>query len=348
MGSIYTSEGWLDVPAILRMGYPFTFITGGRGTGKTFGALRHARERSSPGHRFMLLRRTQVQLELIGKQEFSPFKAVDAATGTMTCSTPLSKNTVGFYNGQETDDGRLVPSGPLLGYGAALSVFSNLRGFGGGEECDLVIFDEFIPQAQERPIKDEAGALWNCMETLGRNRELAGKDPMQLLCLANANTLGNPIFLDLGLVTTAERMRAVGREIWTDDKRGILLVILQQSPISEAKRETALYKLQQGSDFAKMALDNDFSYEERSIIGRADLKELVPVAAIGEICIYRRKSGGYYISGHRSGSPDSYGTGPGERARFKRRYLWLWQAYMKRKIMFEQYVDEVLFNKYMT
>ena len=342
---LYTDAGWLDVPEILRQGYPFTFVTGGRGTGKTYGALLHARQRSAPMHRFMLLRRTQAQVELISKPEFSPFKAIDLGSGTITVTQPLTKYTSGFYNGQEQDDGSIKAYGPILGYTAALSTFSNLRGWS-TPEIDLCIFDEFVPERHERPIKDEAGALWNCYESVNRNREMAGGSPLQLLCLANANTLGNPIFIDLQLVSVAEKMRAKGREIWTDDKRGILLVLLQQSPISEAKRDTALYRLQQGSEFARMALDNDFAYEERSEVGRLQLKELVPLVAVGEICIYRRKAGGYYVSGHRSGSPESFGTGPNDLLRFKRKYLWLWQAYMNKRVVFEQYIHEILLNKY--
>lgn len=338
--NLYTSDGWLDVAGIVKQGYPFTFVTGGRGTGKTYGALLYARQRSAPSHRFMLLRRTQAQVELISKPEFSPFKALDLAEGFVTVTQPLTKYTSGFYNGQEQDDGTWKAAGPLLGYTAALSTFSNLRGFD-ASDVDLIIFDEFIPQAQERPIKDEPGALYNCYESVARNRT-----GVQLLCLANANTLGNPIFLDLQLVQTAERMRAKGREIWTDDERGIMLVILQQSPISEMKRQQPLYRLQKDSEFTRMALDNDFAYEERSGSGRLPLKELVPLVAVGEICVYRRKAGGYYVSGHRSGSPETFGTGAHDLERFGRKYRWLWQAYMNRNILFEEYVQEVLFTKY--
>ena len=342
---LYTDAGWVDIPEILHQGYPFNFVSGGRGTGKTYGALLHGRQRSAPMNRFMLLRRTQAQVELISKPEFSPFKAIDAGSGTLTVTQPLTKYTSGFYDGREQDDGSVKAYGPPLGYTAALSTFSNLRGWS-APEISLCIFDEFIPERHERPIKDEAGALWNCYESINRNREMAGGSPLQLLCLANANTLGNPIFIDLQLVSVAEKMRAKGREIWTDDKRGILLVLLQQSPISEAKRDTALYRLQQGSEFSKMALDNDFAYEERSEVGRLPLKELVPLVAVGEICIYRRKAGGYYVSGHRSGSPELFGTGPNDLLRFKRKYLWLWQAYMNKRVVFEQYIHEILLNKY--
>lgn len=343
--NLYTPEGWLNVPEILAAAYPFTFVTGGRGTGKTFGALQEARRRSAPDHRFMLLRRTQAQVELISKPEFSPFKALDRVNGYTTITQPLTKYTSGFYEGSETEEGVWKASGPVLGYTAALSTFSNLRGFD-ASDVDLLIFDEFIPQAQERPIKDEAGALWNCYETVNRNREISGQSPLQLLCLANANTLGNPIFLDLQLVQVAEKMRQKGREIWSDDKRGILLVILQQSPITAQKADTTLYRMQHGSEFAKMALDNDFAYEERGATQKLPLKELVPLVAVGEICVYRQKAGGYYVSGHRSGSPEIFGTGPHDLQRFRSKYLWLWQAYMRRNVTFEEYLHEILFTQY--
>ena len=37
-----------------------------------------------------------------------------------------------------------------------------------------IIFAEFIPEAHERLIKNEAAALFNFYETINRNRELDG------------------------------------------------------------------------------------------------------------------------------------------------------------------------------
>ena len=49
---------------------------------------------------------------------------------------------------------------------------------------------------------------------------------------------------------------------------------------------------------------------------------------------------------HRSGSPKTYGTGEKERERFKKDYMFLWKAYMKNMIIFEEYINEILFDKY--
>ena len=216
MVTLYTPDGWVDMAGIMDEGYPFTLVCGGRGTGKTFGALVKVRQESSPGNRFIYLRRTQTQLDLLNKPEFSPWRSVDKVLGTVTVTRSITKYNAGYYDGTIMEDGTAAPEGPPLGVSAALTTFSNLRSF--DSDASRILYDEFIPQAGDRPIKDEAEALWNCYETVNRNRELAGQDPVQLVCMANANTIGNPIFLDLGLVQVAERMRAKGKEWWTDER----------------------------------------------------------------------------------------------------------------------------------
>lgn len=345
--NLYTTDGWLDFPAIRNLGIPFNFIVGGRAIGKTYGGLQDLREQSvTAGERFLLLRRLQSQLDLINKPEYSPFKSLDADHGYYTASRPISKYTAGFYEAHKADDGSLVPEGSCIGYTAALSTVSSVRGWD-ASDVRYILYDEFIPESHERPLKDEAGALFNCYETINRNRELSGRPPVQLFCLANANDLGNPIFLALGLVNRAETMRQRGQDIWIDHKRGICLIILKNSPISNAKRETALYKLTGGTEFAEMALDNSFAGEERGDIRPMPLKEYRPVVVIGELCVYQHKSNGtYYISTHVTGSPPVYGAGPVDRERFRRAYFWLYQAYLMRQVIFETYSCEILLKKY--
>lgn len=343
---LYTEDGWLDVPALLRTGLPFLFVVGGRGTGKTYGALKEARRRSSEGHRFIYLRRTLTQIEIINKPEYCPFKALDANEGYLTAVKPVSKYSSAFYDAEATEDGKMAAGGPALGYTAALSVASHLRSQD-MSDCDLILYDEFIKLPQEHPIKGEAAALWGLYETVNRNREQLGRPACQLLCLANANELGNPVFMDLKLIRRAERMRERKQEWWQDDKRGIGLAILQGSPISARKRTDALYRMLGDSEYTQMALDNAFSAEEKSQIKAMPLKDLIPIVAVGEICIYRSKTGGFYVSGHRSGSPPVFGSGPKELQRFRLKHSYLWIAYLQRRITFEEYSCEICFCNYM-
>ena len=178
-------------------------------------------------------------------------------------------------------------------------------------DVDLIIFDEFIPEAHERPIKNEAAALFNAYETINRNRELDGAAPCQLLCLANANDLGNPVFLELGLVRKAESMRRKGQEVYIDPKRGICMIILQKSPISREKTATALYKLAKDGEYSQMAIGNTFAGAGENRIHSIPLQQLVPVVTVGELTAYRIKGQkDYYFCTHPSGNPPHYGTGP--------------------------------------
>ena len=350
---LYLDSGYLNIRGILAQGLPFNFCWGGRGTGKTYGALKDAVE---SGVKFMFMRRTQTQLDLISKPEFSPFKPLNKDYGWNVGIVPLSKYNGGVYhmeaekkilNGEEIETGRMTPCGPPIGYTCALSTIANIRGFD-GSDVDLLIYDEFIPEPHARPIKEEHEAFLNAYETINRNRELQGRKPLQVLCLANANTLANPLFIGLSLVTKAERMNRTGQEYSIDMKRGCVLVNLCESSISDRKRDTALYRLTGNSDFTKMALANDFAGEdERGKIGSKPIKEYRPIAAIGEICIYRHKSADiYFCSTHLSGSPPTFGVGDTERARFCRLYSWLWLAYLDNNFEFEERICEILLTKY--
>ena len=171
---------------------------------------------------------------------------------------------------------------------------------------------------------------------------------MQLLCLANANDVASPIFVGFNLVKTANAMLAKGREVYQDNSRGICLYMLQKSPISDEKRNTVLYKATEGTRFSEMALDNKFAFNDFSNIRSRPLREFVPICAIGKICCYRHKSDGtYYVSLHKSGSPPEFTDSEADVQRFKRTFGWLWDAHMKKKIVFEEYLAEHLLTKYL-
>jgi hypothetical protein len=155
--------------------------------------------------KFIYMRRTQSQADLINKPEFSPFKSLNNDFGWKIGTDSISKYNAGFYQQIESDD-RLVCTGAPLGFTAALSTISNIRGFD-ASDVELQIYDEFIPEKHERPIKNEGAAFLNAYETINRNRELKGRKPLQCICLANANDLANPIFMELRLVRKAEQMR---------------------------------------------------------------------------------------------------------------------------------------------
>lgn len=341
---LYTPDGWVNIPAIRAFmretGLVFLFCFGGRGIGKTYGALEDARERALQDpdgkSKFLLVRRMQSQVDIISKQELSPFKRVDLDHAYFTECKPVSKFTTGFY----ADD-------QLIGYVAAMSTFSNLRGFD-ASDVDLIIFDEFIPESHEKPIRNEDAALLNLYETVNRNRELDGRDPVLLMCYANANNIANPIFAGLGLISTVEKMQQKGREQWILEDRGVLLLNLDASPISQKKAQTALYKLAGSqSDFGKMALQNSFRSDTGSKHGSRNISEYIPLISVGYITIYEHKSDGtFYVTDIESGTPETYLPNKTDLARFKSQNIWLWREYMTGSIVFRSLEIEIQFQNY--
>lgn len=340
---IYNDDGYVNFPEILKHPAVFIFIYGGRGTGKTYGALEYLVEERK---KFIYMRRLAAQVDIVKKDDMQPFKTLNRDKGWNIKPFPVNKYISSFYTADYTEDGRVIPAGESYGLLTSLSTFSNLRGID-GFDIKLICVDEFIPELNERPIKGEADAVFNAYETINRNRELNGEDPIKMLFLANSNRIDNPLFLELNLITIADRMRKKGLEYYYDKKRRMLLIDLAKSKISEEKSTTALYDLTRGTEFYDMAIKNRFLNEERGRIETKPIKEYRPIVSIGEICIYQHKSNKeYYVTGFRSGSPATYGTGEKERERFRKHYIHIWQAYMRRNVVFEAYVYEVIFDKY--
>ena len=91
---IFDTSGYVNVKGILEEGYPFNFLVGGRGTGKTYTTLKVAKEE---GRKFMLMRRTQSQADLISKPEFSVFKPLNEDLGWNVQVRRISKYNSAFY-----------------------------------------------------------------------------------------------------------------------------------------------------------------------------------------------------------------------------------------------------------
>lgn len=337
---IFDQSGYVNIKGILDEGYPFNFLVGGRGTGKTYTTLKVAKEE---GRKFMLMRRTQSQADLISKPEFSVFKPLNEDFGWNVMVRRISKYNSAFFipSGNEED-----PYGSEIGYTCALSTISNMRGFD-ASDIQLLIYDEFIPEKHERPIKNEADAIYNAYETMNRNREIKGIAPIQMVCLANSNDIANPVFESLNLIRVADKMQKGGTDRWTDEKRGIQLIMLHRSPISKQKANTVLYNLTTGSEFANMALDNDFNVDRQHVKPRP-LSEYLPVCAIGELCIYRHKSDNrLYASTHLSGVFNKkYTLSESDRLHYQRVFRCQWDMYISNRIDFEDVLSEKLFLKY--
>lgn len=328
---MYLKNGYLDFNYILKKKMIFNFIIGGRGIGKTYGALKYMIEKKK---KFILMRRTQSQIDLITNDEFSPFKKLNT---DLNLNISMKKNTK--YSSLITDDEN------ILGYALALSTISNLRGFD-ASDVDYIIFDEFIPESHERLIKNEDFAFFNAYETINRNRELEGKKPLISILLSNSNNFFNPLFVSLDLISVVDKLTKLGREEYINSDKGIALFNITHSGISQKKEKTALYKISGDNEFKKMSLENSYNNYDTSDIKSQKLIEYKLICGVGDIFFYKHKNNGtIYISEHRSGNLDYYyHTDSISLNRFRKKFgMMLYNKFLASLIYFENQLTKAKF-----
>lgn len=348
----YTKDGYIDTNKLYKEDKSvFKFIIGARGIGKTFGELKYWVDKvRGTGNKIILMRRTQTQVDLIKTPELNPFLALEYELGDSYrfILKSINKNITGAYLTEYDPETNTYIAKELVCYLIALSTVSNIRGFAGNDIVHI-IYDEFTGELHERPISNEGTAFLNAIETIGRNRELKGLEPLSVTCLSNSTLLANPVFIELRFVTLCEKALNKGKDFVNIPDRLTSIYMLHDSPISKAKAKTSLYKLAgEDSNFSAMSLRNDFNSEYFGLIKSKNLKEYKPLAVVGEITIYKHKSKReWYISSHISGRPEKYASSEIELKRFNNNYYYLKLAHMNRHIYFESYIQQVLFEKYM-
>lgn len=255
-------------------------IIGGRGIGKTYSALSFMMEQEQP---FIYLRNTDVQMQESSTTFGNPFKR-------------LNRDKNRYYEMVSERRHYLIQDKPpeqdplLVGYGAALSTFSNLRGVD-LSDCGWCVFDEFI---ERRSLSfKQFDAFAGFYETVNRNREIQGEEPFRVILLSNSQTLQNDILAGYGLITKITEMIKNGERIYSS---GALYLELPSVEISTLKKETANYKLISGSAAAREALENEFVYDSMRGVGRRPLQEYRPLCIAsgerGSVAYYKHKSDG--------------------------------------------------------
>lgn len=327
MGRLFDENGFLNIQYLDRDEYPFVIVVGARGVGKTYGLLKY---RYEAGRKVLYLRRTDSQARAVSTDAFNPYKSLFADLG------------VEDYWLSKTRPKAVVVEGRTVANIAGLSTFANLRGFDASTVEDI-IFDEFIPEHNDRAIRDESDVLWNAYETVNRNRELLGRPPVKLWMLANSNRIESPIFASLGIMQKMLSLSKSVNAVEPIPEKGLLLVSINRSPISERKASTALYRLADAS-FKKMALQNDYRYNNENIRS-FKLDQLEPKVSVGEVVLYRHKTlGVFYGTFHLSGSPESYGTTDSEIERFAKKWGFLYDYYRMGYVMMESVECDYVFR----
>lgn len=257
---------------------PFTFIVGGRGIGKTYDSIDRAI--TDYKRKFIYLRNTREQLQESCGAFGNPFKKWAADHGRDILMELERKHAV---VNEWTGSGDNIEK-EIIGFGANLSTFSNLRGVD-LSDCEFGIFDEFIEN--KTLMFDQFDAFNHMYETVNRNRELEGRDPFKVVLLSNAQRLGNPILRGFNLIPIIESMQKNGQRAYAN---GPVRIELPFSEVSEAKRNTALYQATKGTSFSSESLDNNFVNDSFTGVQKVNLQEFTPMFCIDDIYLYKHKS----------------------------------------------------------
>ena len=328
--NIYLESGYLDMQSIIESEYPFIFVPAARGTGKTYGTLRYHFEH---GNKILLIRRTKQEAELQARSNTTSYKTVFDDLGIDYKCNPCGQ--AGY--------GSVIAGDREVAYVASLKTFASVRGID-FSDINYIVYDEFITEPHVPKIKNEGMALASLYETVNRNRELNGKKPVQLLCLANSVNMANDTFIYFNLIEEAEMMLKTDTEVSVVGNK--LLIIPQHSPISEKKAQTALYKAV-SDEYAQMAIHNKFILNDFTYVQRRQLSEYVCLFAVGDLYVYKHKSNHeFYVTFSKSQTKNRYGSGYADLTRFRRDKFRFAGYYMDGMIRFENYRAVALWEKY--
>lgn len=301
---------WYDIRNARQKWRVFCFFLGGRGIGKTYSSLDYV---INSGKRFLYIRSTEKQIQLsLTPDRGNPFKkwASDHDRNIFIRRGDDVNDIVEISHDEEGE------TETILGYAAALSTFENLRGVD-FSMIDLILYDEFI---QTRPFAFDAfRAFLNLYESVNRNRELSGDEPVRVFLLANTQELNSPLLAGFNLIGDIEQMKRSGQ---TRFSRGDIYVELCDSEISELKSKSVLYRnLPDDDQYKREALKNEFSRNDFSGIGKPkNLREFRPVCNIDDLGIWGHKSKRlFYVCAARSNKVASFNS-KNQRGLFYRHY----------------------------
>lgn len=245
-------------------------IIGGRGIGKTYSALSYVIESGEP---FIYLRNTDVQLMECCDDFGNPFKRLNKDFGWNISISRAKQHGVIF-----SDD-------KVIGYACALSTFENLRGVD-LSDINIVIFDEFIES--RRLSFDQFKAFTHFYETVNRNRDIMGEDPLKVILLSNSQSLNNPILIGYDLVGQIEAMIEHRQKKF---KKGDIFLLLPESEISELKAQTEHYKSLKNTRMYDEIIENKFAHDSfYNIVRKKPMNEYKPLCKIDNIYIWAHKS----------------------------------------------------------
>ena len=197
------------------------------------------------------------------------------------------------------------------GVALAVNSIAKYKGFGGMRKCKYLVFDEFIPAPWERRVtRLEGEAVLDLYETVSRDREERGLEPLLLVCLANANDLSNEMFNTLEITDDVVDMIAAGDDVRKIGGKLVVLVDDSKLAIKKDEQKTLIYQDMKDTMWGRVSFDNEFARNDISCIGTTSLKHFVCRCMVTykneSWYIYQREDKFYVCSSRSNNVPKEY------------------------------------------
>lgn len=320
---------------------------GGRGIGKTYGALdmcyrvgtnQLKLDPSGYATKFLYLRRSEVEAMSIANPALNPFKKYNQQEGT---------GVYGDFNKQIGTGNFYDKNDNHIGYCAAVSTFSNLRGVDFSDVI-LVLYDECVPESVKKrnTIKDEGTLLLNIIETINRNRALSGEPEIILVMLSNPIDLGSILLSQLGFTQILNDMIFKNQQKYTDKSRSLHIDRYEDHEVSQEKAEKSmLYKFSRGLGFNEQTIKGKFTNNDLSCIRKdLPLTEYKPLFTLENLCVYKHKTGDtWYIT--RKMSKCKFNFKVYQQEALRECYYWGYKnRVISEMVFYDNYQTRVAFN----
>lgn len=208
-------------------------VVGPRGYGKTYGAKMYCLDNFiNKNEQFIYLRRYQSELDLVK----------ETLMDDVSLDPKYDEHEIEFKGGAYIVDGLIA------GWAAALTTSSHLKS-ASFPKVTTIVFDEFIVDENQHSgyLKNEVMKMLNFIETVARMR-----NNVRVFMLANSLSFVNPytIYWDMTLPKDKRICKA--------NNGLVLLELVGDDEFKTAKQATLFGQLNQGSEFERMAVDNQF------------------------------------------------------------------------------------------
>lgn len=244
-----------------------SILFGARGLGKTYSVLERRIENALKDEldksKFIWLRDSQEVVKKIAAGNSLASPIGQNRPDLPKISIEKSEGNYCFVSDAKTDNWR------ILGYLMALSTFHNARGVSYADVKNIT-WDEFIPEDGSIVKKNQGIIFLNAYETINRNRELEGEDPVQIIFLSNAEDIYSDVLEDLGVSGLIEDMMYNNKKSYRDTD--IWIEFLSSERFYEQKKNTFIYRINKNDKFKNMALENKFNNNLALVKRNVDFK----------------------------------------------------------------------------